>query len=98
MLLPFFYYVKLSIDMLNRKVIQVKKKWSGLVTDYKQYAFILLAVSTFLYIGTIIPSQHIEASPKMLMMGIDCIFLLAAFFCVRRAIFFQKKLQELDED
>ncbi|KMY22297.1 hypothetical protein TW93_02890 [Bacillus pumilus] len=84
--------------MLNRKVIQVKKKWSGLVTDYKQYAFILLAVSTFLYIGTIIPSQHIEASPKMLMMGIDCIFLLAAFFCVRRAIFFQKKLQELDED
>jgi hypothetical protein len=84
--------------MLNRKVIQVKKKWSGLVTDYKQYAFILLAVSTFLYIGTIIPNQHIEASPKMLMMGIDCIFLLAAFFCVRRAIFFQKKLQELDED
>ncbi|MCI4616045.1 YrhC family protein [Bacillus pumilus] len=76
----------------------MKKKWSGLVTDYKQYAFILLAVSTFLYIGTIIPSQHIEASPKMLMMGIDCIFLLAAFFCVRRAIFFQKKLQELDED
>ncbi|MEH7734170.1 YrhC family protein [Bacillus pumilus] len=76
----------------------MKKKWSGLVTDYKQYAFILLAVSTFLYIGTIIPNQHIEASPKMLMMGIDCIFLLAAFFCVRRAIFFQKKLQELDED
>lgn len=76
----------------------MKKKWSGLVTDYKQYAFILLAVSTFLYIGTIIPNQHIEASPKMLMMGIDCVFLLAAFFCVRRAIFFQKKLQELDED
>lgn len=96
--LPFFYYVKLSIDMLNRKVIQVKKKWSGLVTDYKQYAFILLAVSTFLYIGTIIPNQHIEASPKMLMMGIDCVFLLATFLCVRRAIFFQKKLQELDED
>lgn len=76
----------------------VKKKWSDLVTDYKQYAFILLAVSTFLYIGTILPNQHIEASPKMLMMGIDCVFLLAAFVCVKRAIFFQKKLQELDED
>ncbi|MEC1117459.1 YrhC family protein [Bacillus safensis] len=76
----------------------MKKKWSDLVTDYKQYAFILLAVSTFLYIGTILPNQHIEAFPKMLMMGIDCVFLLAAFVCVKRAIFFQKKLQELDED
>lgn len=68
------------------------------MTDYKQYAFILLAVSTFLYIGTILPNQHIEASPKMLMIGIDCVFLLAPFICVKRAIFFQKKLQELDED
>ncbi|CAM5585288.1 hypothetical protein [Bacillus safensis FO-36b] [Bacillus safensis subsp. safensis] len=68
------------------------------MTDYKQYAFILLAVSTFIYIGTILPNQHIEASPKMLMMGIDCLFFLAAFVCVKRAIFFQKKLQELNED
>nr|MDF9458544.1 YrhC family protein [Bacillus pumilus] len=66
----------------------MKKKWSGLVTDYKQYAFILLAVSTFLYIGTIIPNQHIEASPKMLMMGIDCVFLLADFsLCQTRDLF-----------
>ena len=98
MLLAFSHYVKLWIDINNWKVKQVKKKWSDLVTDYKQYAFILLAVSTFLYIGTILPNQHIEASPKMLMMGIDCVFLLAAFVCVKRAIFFQKKLQELDEE
>ena len=96
--LAFSHYGKLSIDIDNWKVKQVKKKWSDLVTDYKQYAFILLAVSTFLYIGTILPNQHIEASPKMVMLGIDCVFLLAAFVCVKRAIFFQKKLQELDED
>ncbi|MFS0654765.1 YrhC family protein [Bacillus sp. 179-C3.3 HS] len=76
----------------------MKEKWSGLVTDYKQYAFILLAVSAFLYIGTILPNQQIEAYPKMLMLGVDIVFLVAAFLCVKRALFFQKKLQELDED
>ncbi len=96
--LAFSHYGKLSIDIDNGKVKQVKKKWDGLVTDYKQYAFILLAVSTFLYIGTILPNQHLEALPKMLMLAVDCVFLLAAFLCVKRAIFFQKKLQELDED
>ncbi|MFJ5965393.1 MULTISPECIES: YrhC family protein [unclassified Bacillus (in: firmicutes)] len=76
----------------------MKKKWYGLMTDYKQYAFILLAVSTFIYIGTILPNQHVEAFSKMLMIGVDCVFLFAAFVCVKRALFYQKKLQELDED
>ncbi|MGE6629153.1 YrhC family protein [Bacillus sp. NPDC077027] len=76
----------------------MKKKWSGLMTDYKQYAFILLAVSTFLYIGTILPAQHIEGVQKTLMIGVNCLFLIAAFGCVKRSLFYRKKLQELDED
>ncbi|OLP65454.1 hypothetical protein BACPU_15420 [Bacillus pumilus] len=68
------------------------------MTDYKQYAFILLAVSTFLYIGTILPNQHVETFQKMLIMGAECVFLLAAFVCVKRALFYQKKLKELNKD
>ena len=42
--------------------------------DYKQFAFTLLSVSAFLYIGSVIPGQGLETGQKMTMMLATCGF------------------------
>jgi hypothetical protein len=57
--LAFSHYGKLSIDIDNGKVKQVKKKWDGLVTDYKQYAFIFACCQhLFIYWYDFTESAH----------------------------------------
>lgn len=41
-----------------------KKRLKSLIEDFKHYAFILLAVSTFIYIGAVLPGQGLTAGPE----------------------------------
>ncbi|WP_191560762.1 YrhC family protein [Metabacillus idriensis] len=75
---------------MNRK--QVKQ----LMTDYKRFAFAMLAVSVFLYIGMLIPAQGQDpnAMKEYVMMGTTSVFLLASFLCFKRSITYKKRLEE----
>ncbi|MFE9942286.1 YrhC family protein [Bacillus velezensis] len=74
-----------------------KKRLKSLIEDFKHYAFILLAVSTFIYIGAVLPGQGLTAGQKMLMFVTDCVFLTGAYFCVDRSLIYKKRLEEADE-
>ncbi|NPC93460.1 hypothetical protein HOO54_14755 [Bacillus sp. WMMC1349] len=74
-----------------------KKKVKALMEDYKQFAFTLLSVSTFLYIGTIIPNQGLTLFQQSVMMFATCSFLAGAFFCVKRSLKYKRQLDEMEE-
>jgi NhaP-type Na+/H+ or K+/H+ antiporter len=74
-----------------------KKKLQALIVDFKQYAFILLAVSVFLYIGVTLPDQgKAEIYDNVLM--ITTIFcLISAFVCFKTSLKFKKQLDQFEE-
>ena len=74
-----------------------KKKVKSLMEDYKQFAFTLLSVSAFLYIGTVIPNEGLGMDQNTMMMLATCGFLAAAFFCVKRSLKYKKQLDEMEE-
>ncbi|MFN2745141.1 MULTISPECIES: YrhC family protein [Bacillus] len=74
-----------------------QKKVKSLMEDYKQFAFTLLSVSAFLYIGSIIPGQGLGAGQKTVMMLATCGFLAGAFFCVKRSLKYKRQLDEMEE-
>jgi hypothetical protein len=89
------------IVLVETHLWQVKSKMNKkhvrhLMTDYKRYAFVLLAVSVFLYLGMLIPAQGQEPSAikEYVMMGTTSVFLAAAFFCFKRSITYKKRLDE----
>ncbi|MEW4022316.1 hypothetical protein CHH79_11810 [Bacillus siamensis] len=73
------------------------KRLKSLIEDFKHYAFILLAVSTFIYIGAVLPGQGLTSGQKMLMFVTDCVFLAGAYFCVDRSLIYKKRLEEAEE-
>ncbi|MBL3646354.1 MULTISPECIES: YrhC family protein [Bacillus] len=74
-----------------------KNRMKSLKEDYKHFAFTLLAVSTFLYIGAVLPDQGLTLGQKSMMLLADCVFLAGAFFCVDRSLIYKKRLEEADE-
>ncbi|MCY8693694.1 YrhC family protein, partial [Bacillus spizizenii] len=54
-------------------------------------------VSTFLYIGAVLPDQGLTLGQKSMMFLADCVFLAGAFFCVDRSLIYKKRLEEADE-
>ncbi|KUP29799.1 hypothetical protein AU385_15280 [Bacillus halotolerans] len=74
-----------------------KNKMKSLKEDYKHFAFTLLAVSTFLYIGAVLPDQGLTLGQKSVMFMTDCVFLAGAFFCADRSLVYKKRLEEADE-
>nr|WGE01859.1 YrhC family protein [Bacillus subtilis] len=75
-----------------------KNRMKSLKEDYKHFAFTLLAVSTFLYIGAVLPDQGLTLGQKSTMFLADCVFLAGlAFFCADRSLIYKKRLEEADE-
>ncbi|MGX1192802.1 hypothetical protein RKD52_001354 [Metabacillus sp. SLBN-84] len=75
------------------------KQVKHLMTDFKRYAFVLLAVSVFLYIGMLIPVKGGEPGDiqEYAMMGTTALFLIGAFFCFKRSLDYKKQLDEKDQ-
>jgi hypothetical protein len=74
------------------------KQLQSHMQDYKQFAFTLLAISTFLYIGSVLPNHEIKVEQKNLLLFVDCLFLAAAFFCVKRSLHYKKQLDNIDDE
>jgi hypothetical protein len=64
------------------------------ISDYTRYIYILLAVSTFFYLGTIIGNGEKTALQMNVMMGATAVLLSAAFYFAYRIKKLRKILQE----
>ncbi|YCA13355.1 YrhC family protein [Bacillus sp. AK128] len=58
---------------------------------------VLLAVSVFLFIGVLIPTEGKESLQTSVMMVSTVLFLGASFFSFKRAVSYKKQLSELEE-
>ncbi|MDQ0231555.1 YrhC family protein [Metabacillus malikii] len=74
-----------------------KKKLHGLMIDFKNYAIILLAVSTFLYIGVVIPDQGKSELYDIILMVSTIALLVISFLCFKRSLFYKKQYDNIEE-
>jgi low affinity Fe/Cu permease len=75
------------------------KKLEAKVADYTRFAFVLLAVSVFLYIGVLIPTTGEGRTDWQLytITGTTILFLATSFTLFNRVIKYKRKLNELEE-
>ncbi|WP_226526372.1 YrhC family protein [Metabacillus niabensis] len=73
-----------------------KKALQALVTDFKNYAFVLLAASVFLYIGVVLPDQGKHAMYDIILMITTILFLIGAFVSFRMSLKYKKQLNEAE--
>jgi NhaP-type Na+/H+ or K+/H+ antiporter len=74
-----------------------KKKLQALIVDFKQYAFILLAVSVFLYIGVTLPDQGKAEIYDNVLMITTILCLISAFVCFKTSLKFKNQLDQIEE-
>jgi membrane protein YqaA with SNARE-associated domain len=74
---------------------QQKQHWKEKAADYKMFAGVLLALSVFLYIGTLLPT--IAPEKKAYLLPFIAILLISAFSFFQRAIKYIRLLREIDE-
>ncbi|MGM7683050.1 YrhC family protein [Cytobacillus sp. Hm23] len=66
------------------------------IVDFTRIAFVLIAISVFLYLGVII-NQHVqEATNVNLLMAMTYIFLLVAFLLFNTVIKYKKIVNDLE--
>ncbi|PMC39709.1 hypothetical protein CJ195_07275 [Bacillus sp. UMB0899] len=75
---------------MNKKAIQ------ALVTDFKNYAFVLLAASVFLYIGVVLPDQGKLGIYDTVLMITTILFLAGAFVSFKISLRYKKQLDETE--
>ncbi|MRX71349.1 hypothetical protein GJU40_04070 [Bacillus lacus] len=72
-----------------------KKEISSKMTDYKYYAFTLLAVSVYLYLGLILPTAGDLAQLQVtLMMTTVCVFLSGSFLFFKKSLKYKKMIDD----
>lgn len=64
------------------------------IADYTRFAQVLLAISTFLMIGLLIPSGIKSMVQSFVMMGSIIVFLVLAFFFFKRVRTMLNQLEE----
>ncbi|MED2035769.1 YrhC family protein [Bacillus wiedmannii] len=69
------------------------KELQGKIEDYTRFGQILLAVSTLLMVGLLIPNGAKEAIQSFVMMGSTVIFLSLSFFFFQRAKMMREQLE-----
>ncbi|PGT81891.1 YrhC family protein [Bacillus sp. AFS040349] len=74
-----------------------KKKLQALMMDFKHYAFILLAVSVFLYIGVVLPDEGKQELYDTVLMVTTVLFLIGSFLCFKKSLHFKKQLDQIEE-
>ncbi len=76
---------------MSQKKIDVLK---GKVTDYKRYAFVMLALSVFMFVGFLIPTETLAVENQPILMGMNVATLILAVIFHRKAMKTEKKLFE----
>jgi hypothetical protein len=75
---------------LNKKTLQKK------IIDYKRFGFTLIALSTFLYLGVIIPAEGKTLVKTYMLMGGTVVMLGTSFLFFLKAIKHKKQLHSME--
>lgn len=77
-----------------------RKKLHDLIDDFKRYAIVLLAVSTFLYIGLFIPESHMNLSQQeeYVLLSATTVLLFSSVICFKQSLKYRKQLEELEDE
>jgi len=70
------------------------KERQAKVTDYTRFAFILVALSAYLYIGVLIPGEGVTNVQIYGLMGATAVFLGIAFIFFRKVILLKKEINK----
>ncbi len=70
------------------------KQLQDKMTDYKRFAFVLLSLSVFLYIGSFLPVEGKTDGATLILTGGGFLLVGIAIFFYSRAIAIQKKINE----
>ncbi|MCZ0756032.1 YrhC family protein [Anoxybacillus sp. J5B_2022] len=76
--------------MNERKI----KEWRAKASDYKVYSLVLFAVSTFLYLGTIIPHALTAEKKPLVLLAIGVLLGSAIYFARKATVYAQKAEEE----
>ncbi|WP_169823081.1 YrhC family protein [Anaerobacillus alkalilacustris] len=76
------------MDNDNNHIKLLKDK----VTDYKRFAFILLALTTFMFVGLLVPNEDATQIQHILLIGLSICAILCAALFHRKAMKFQEQL------
>ncbi|WP_175990946.1 YrhC family protein [Bacillus sp. Marseille-Q1617] len=74
-----------------------KKKLQDKMNDFKRYGFTLLALSVFMYLGVVIPSETVTEIKTMTLMSGTIVLLGLSLIFFTKAIKYKKDLQSVDE-
>jgi hypothetical protein len=77
--------------IMNQKMV---REIQAKISDYTRFIYILLAVSTFLYLGTVIGNGEKAALQMDVMMGTTVVLLSMAFYFACKIKKLRKVLQE----
>ncbi|MED4530802.1 YrhC family protein [Metabacillus fastidiosus] len=75
-----------------------KDRLRALMNDFKRYAFTLLAVSVFLYIGVVLPKQAEASINNILLMITTSLFLIASFIFFQKSLQYKRQLDKIEEN
>ncbi|MFT4412724.1 YrhC family protein [Fredinandcohnia humi] len=76
---------------MDKQVKNLRSK----ITDYTNFAYVLLAISAFLYIGVIIPEER-SSFQLFALMGSTIIFLGVAFGLLMLVLKYKKQIDEIE--
>jgi uncharacterized membrane protein len=71
-----------------------EKKIKEKIVDYTRFAYTLMSLSVFFYLGVIIPKDGTSNIQIIVYMSMTIAFLLGAFFFFKRAIKYKRLLQD----
>jgi hypothetical protein len=74
----------------------VTKVLEDKIADYKRFAFILLALSVFLFIGLIVPNEGASQNSLFFLIGLSISSLAFSAMFHKRAMKFQEQLYSED--
>ncbi|MFD1736670.1 YrhC family protein [Bacillus salitolerans] len=78
---------------MNQQLKTIQDK----IVDYTRFAMVLLAVSVFMFIGVIVPSEGKQEIQTYTMMVSTIIFLAAALFFFQKVIGYKRQLAEMED-
>ncbi|AAP11277.1 hypothetical Membrane Spanning Protein [Bacillus cereus ATCC 14579] len=84
----------IEYDTVKWRSENIMKELKGKIEDYTRFGQILLAVSTLLMVGLLIPNGAKETIQFFVMMGSIVIFLSLSFFFFQRVRVMRDQLEE----
>ncbi len=64
------------------------------IADFKRFSFVLLSLSAFLYIGSIVPFDGKETADQLVLLSTSYVSIAIALFFYRKISLWKKQLKE----